>query len=165
MKLRLLAVLALVACSNDPLDVAPNVDLGRFQGKWYEVAKLPRSTQSDCVGTTSFYTVSGSNVDVRHECHLGSATGQLKSIAMSAKVDDPKVPAKMSLDVGGFYGDYWILDVGEHYEYAVVGTPSRSYLWILSRTPTLDGAVMKGILDRAQSKKFDTSRIEYTPQP
>jgi apolipoprotein D and lipocalin family protein len=161
-----LASLALAACSNDPLDVAPNVDLQRFQGKWYEVAKLPRSTQSDCNATTQYFTMNASGgVDVRNECHLGSATGQLKSVAMAAKIDDPSVPAKLSLDVGGFYGDYWILEVGDHYEYAVVGTPSRSYLWILSRTPSLDPTAMKGVLDRASSKKFDVSRIEYTPQP
>lgn len=160
------ALLALAACGHDPLDVAPNVDLKRFQGKWYEIAKLPRSTQSDCTATVASYTLNASGgVDVRNECHVGSPTGTLKSVVMTAKVDDPGVPAKLSLDVGGFYGDYWILEVGDHYEYAVVGTPSRSYLWVLSRTPTLDPATTKGLLDRAAAKKFDTSRIEYTAQP
>jgi hypothetical protein len=67
--------------------------------------------------------------------------------------------------VSGFSGDYWILEVGSNYEYAVVGHPSRSYLWILSRTPTLDATTTQAILDRAQANQFDTSRIEYTPQP
>ena len=57
---------------------------------------------------------------------------------MSATVPDPSAPAKLALDVGGYSGDYWILEVGPNYEYAVVGHPSRLYYWILSRTPTLD---------------------------
>ena len=155
-----------IACTSEPLDVAPSVDLQRFQGKWYEIAKLPRSTQSDCTSTTAFYSASADgSVVVRHECHLGDPNGPLKSIAMRAKVDDPSVPAKLSLDIGGFYGDYWILEVGETYEYAVIGTPSRSYLWILSRTPSLDAATLKAVIERTSAKKFETSRLEMTPQP
>jgi apolipoprotein D and lipocalin family protein len=80
-------------------------------------------------------------------------------------VSDPSVPGKLSLDIGGFYGDYWILEVGEHYEYAVVGHPSRDYLWILSRTPTLARSVLQHALDDANAKQFDVSRLEYTKQP
>ena len=161
-----IAFASLAGCSNAPLDVAPNVDLQRFQGKWYEVAKLPRATQADCQATTSFFRLNaGGDVDVQSECHLGSATGALKSVAMKAAVTDPSVPAKLSLEIGAFSGDYWILEVGDHYEYAVIGTPSRAYLWILSRTPTLDSTTTNAILARASSKQFDTSRIEYTPQP
>ena len=160
------SIAALSGCSHDPLDVAPSVDLQRFQGKWFEVAKLPRSTQADCQATTAFYTVNpGGDIDVRNECHLGSATGELKSVLMKAQVGDKSVPAKLSLQIGAFSGDYWILEVGEHYDYAVIGTPSRSYMWILSRTPSLDPATLKGLLDRAAAKKFDTSKLEYTPQP
>lgn len=157
---------SLAGCSNAPLDVAPNVDLQRFQGKWYEVAKLPRATQSDCHATTSFFRLNaGGDVEVQSECHLGSPTGALKSVTMKALVTDPSQKAKLSLEVGAFSGDYWILEVGEHYEYAVIGTPSRAYLWILSRTPTLDATTTGALLAHASAKQFDTSRIEYTPQP
>ena len=160
------AIASLAGCSNAPLDVAPSVDLQRFQGQWYEVAKLPRATQSDCHATTSFFRLNaGGDVDVEQQCHLRSATGELKSVLMKAQVGDKSVPAKLSLQVGAFSGDYWILEVGEHYEYAVIGTPSRAYLWILSRTPTLDAATTKGVLERAAARQFDTGRLEYTPQP
>jgi len=163
--LALLAVVG-VGCGQDPpLAVASKVDLSRFQGQWFEIAKLPRITQTDCFETTAFYSLaSDGTLDLVNECHVGSAGGPLKTVTMTAKVPDPSAPAKLALDVGGFYGDYWILEIGSDYEYAVVGHPSRSYLWILGRTPTLDQATLQGILSRAQGEGFDTSRLEYTPQ-
>jgi apolipoprotein D and lipocalin family protein len=155
------------ACGTEPpLDVAPNVDLGRFQGKWYEIARLPRVTQTDCYGTTAFYTMgSGGALQLVHQCNVGSQQGPLNTVAMSATVPNASVPAKLALDVGGYSGDYWILEVGPKYEYAVVGHPSRSYFWILSRTPSLDTGTVAGIIDRAQKNHFDTSQLQFTPQP
>lgn len=158
------SLVTLSACHTDPpLDVAP-VDLNRFQGKWYEIAKLPRPTESGCQGTTAFYKLrSPTELDVSNECRLD--TGGTKSVSASAVVTDPSVPGKLSLDVGGFYGDYWIVAVGEHYEYAVIGHPSRDYLWILSRTPTLPAGTLETAKTIASDKQFDVARLEYTAQP
>ena len=86
---------------------------------------------------------------------------------MSAKVSDPAVPAKLALDVGGYTGDYWILEVGSNYEYAVVGHPSRLYFWILSRTSTLDTDTLQGILDpRAeQPLRHDADPVHAATAP
>ena len=89
----------------------------------------------------------------------------LNTVSMVATVPNASVPAKLALSVGGYSGDYWILEVGPTYEYAVIGHPSRSYFWILSRSPTLDPATMQGVLGRAESNHFDTSQLEFTPQP
>jgi apolipoprotein D and lipocalin family protein len=153
-------------CSQDPpLDVAPNVDLSRFQGQWYEIAKLPRTTQADCYNTSAYYTLfSDGSMALINQCFLGSASGPLKSVTMGAQAPDPSTPAKLAVDVGGFYGDYWILEVGPSYDYAVVGHPSREYLWILSRTPTLADSTMSGVISRMQAEDFDTSALQYTPQ-
>lgn len=155
------------ACQSDPpLEVAPSVSLSQLQGKWYEIARLPRLTEVDCHGTTAFYSqAADGSLGLVNQCNVGSATGKLQTIAMTATVPDSAVPAKLALNVGGYTGDYWILEVGQNYEYAVVGHPSRLYLWILSRTPTLDEPVMGGILARAETAHFDTSKLEYTPQP
>jgi len=163
----LIAALATTGCAADPpLDVAQNVDLSRFQGKWYEIAKLPRATQANCNGTTAFYTLaSDGSLQLVNQCNLGGATGPVYTVTMTATAPDKTVPAKLALQVSGFSGDYWILEVGPNYEYAVVGHPSREYLWILSRAPTLDTTTTQGILSRAETNQFDTSRIEYTPQP
>jgi apolipoprotein D and lipocalin family protein len=163
----LLAACSAIACQSDPpLEVAPKVELSQLQGKWYEIARLPRSTEVDCHGTTAFYTqAADGSLGLVNQCNVGSATGTLQTISMRATVPDNAVPAKLALSVGGYTGDYWILEVGSNYEYTVVGHPSRLYLWILSRTPTLDASVLSGILERAQAKHFDTTLLEYTPQP
>jgi apolipoprotein D and lipocalin family protein len=161
------AVFVTAGCLADPpLDTAPNVDLTRFQGKWYEIASLPRDTQANCYGTTAFYSrMSDGAFEFVHQCNVDSTGGWLKTVTMTATVPDQSNPAQLALDVGGFTGAYWILEVGPNYEYAVVGHPSRSFLWILSRTPTLDTATTHAILDRAQGNRFDTSKLQYTPQP
>ncbi len=160
------ALAALGCGSGPPLDVASNVSLSRFQGKWYEVARLPRTTQTDCHGTTAFYTQApDGTLNLVNQCNVGSAAGPLKTVSMTASVPDTSVPAKLALDVGGYVGDYWILEVGSDYEYAVVGHPSRLYLWILSRTPALDAKTMDGIVARAKGNHFDVSQLQYTPQP
>lgn len=165
--LSFIGVLALLACQSDPpLEVAPSVNISKLQGKWYEIARLPRTTQVDCHGTTAFYNQApDGSLNLVNQCNVGSSTGALQTISMTATVPDPSVPAKLALNVGGYTGDYWILELGANYEYAVVGHPSRLYLWILSRTPTLDSNVMSGVLSRAESAHFDTSKLEYTPQP
>jgi apolipoprotein D and lipocalin family protein len=159
--------LANAGCNADPpLDVASSVDLARFQGKWYEIASLPRTTQTDCYGTTAFYSPApGGSFQFVHQCNVGSTLGPLRTATMTATLPDPAVPAKLALQVSGFSGDYWILEVGSNYEYAVVGHPSRAYLWILSRTPTLEADITQGILDRAQRNQFDIANLQYTPQP
>jgi apolipoprotein D and lipocalin family protein len=159
--------LATASCGSEPpLDVAPQVDLTRFQGKWYEIASLPRATQADCYGTTAFYSpASDGSYQFVNQCNVASTTGPLKTVTMKATVPNRAIAAKLAVDVGGFTGDYWILDVGANYEYAVVGHPTRMYLWILSRTPTLDDATLKGVLDRAEQSHFNTAKLQYTPQP
>lgn len=153
--------LGLPGCSHDDLPVATNVDLQRFEGKWYEVAHLPRPTQRDCSGTTATYTrQTDGTFAFAHECTLkdGSYYGK----TMIASVPDSKSPAKLAIDVGGFKGDYWILEVAPDYRYAVIGHPSRDYLWILSRSQTLAPADQEHVLASAKDTGFDTTRLEYT---
>jgi apolipoprotein D and lipocalin family protein len=156
--------LLLVGCQNQPLDVA-RVDLSRMQGKWFEIAKLPRPSQAGCKGTTAEYRIaSASELLVVNECHEGSLSGPLKRVAARAVASDTAEPAKLSLDFGFAYGDYWILEVGDDYEYAVVGHPSRDYLWILSRERTLPSAKLKAALGHAQANGFPTALLDYTEQ-
>lgn len=157
--------LLLLGCQNQPLEVASSVELERFQGRWYEIAKLPRPSQADCTSTTADYTLkSRTELLVVNECRLGSLTGPKNRVAARAVASDPKVPAKLSLNFGYAYGDYWILEVGEKYDYAVVGHPTRDYLWILSREPTLSEATLGGVVERAQANGFPVALLDYTKQ-
>ncbi|HVW24072.1 MAG TPA: lipocalin family protein [Polyangiaceae bacterium] len=161
------AAMSLTGCYDGapPPDVAKGVDLARFQGKWYEIAKLPRPTEVECTGTVATYRMRGDGqLDMNSECHLHALDGELKTVTANLKVPDPKTPAKLALDIGGFYGDYWILEVGSDYEYAVIGHPSREYLWVLSRAPTLAPATMTAVLERAKAQQFAVERLEYTVQ-
>jgi apolipoprotein D and lipocalin family protein len=157
----------LSACKQDPpLTTVSSVDLSRFQGQWYEIARLPRPTEVDCTGTMASYALKGpTQLTLLHQCNVGSLTGPVRQVVANAVVQDTSNAAKLQVDFGGFYGDYWIVDLGQNYDFAVVGHPSRDYLWILSRTPKLDAATLSGITTRAQQNGFDTSKLEYTVQP
>ena len=152
-------------CTDErPLDV-PRVELEQLEGGYFEIAKLPRPTQADCSGTTSFYhRVASDEIAVVHECHEGSLQGPIRRVAARAVVTDPEEPAKWSLDFGGFYGDYWIVEVAPDYRYVVVGHPSRDYLWILSRTAGMDPADYEGVVGRMKTTGFDVRRLELTEQ-
>jgi apolipoprotein D and lipocalin family protein len=152
----------LVGCdSPPPLETAPNVDLTRFEGSWFEIAHLPRPTQASCAGTTATYTSRGNGqYTFVHACTL--ANGNFHQASALAQVKDSANPAKLEVDFGGFFGDYWILDVAPDYHYAVIGHPSRAYLWILSRSSKLTPSDQQQILDKATSLKFDVSKLEYT---
>lgn len=154
--------LVLTAGCNDDLPVATNVDLQRFEGQWYEIAHLPRPTQRDCAGTIATYKMrSDGAYDFVHECTLSDGSYYGKTLI--ASVPDTRAPAKLAVDVNGFKGDYWILDVAPDYRYAVVGHPSRDYLWVLSRTPTLAPADRDAALAHARESGFDTAQLQYTP--
>ena len=151
-------------CQHEPLEVV-RVDLGKMSGKWYEIAKLPRPSQAGCTGTTAEYEQkSASELLVINECREGGLTGPIKRVSARAVANDAGEPGKLSLDFGFAYGDYWVIDAGEQYEYLVVGHPSRDYLWILSRARTLPKATLAGVLERAQQKGFPVGTLSYTEQ-
>jgi len=153
-----------VGCQREPLAVA-RVDLQRMSGKWYEIAKLPRATQMGCAATTAEYQLKSTNeLLVINECHEGGLDGPLKRVSARAVANDASEPGKLSLDFGFAYGDYWVIDVGDDYEYVVVGHPSRDYLWILSRSRSLPKATLSGVLDRAQKNGFAIGTLTYTQQ-
>jgi apolipoprotein D and lipocalin family protein len=159
-----LALLAHGCTEHPPLDVA-NVDLERFQGGWYEIAKLPRPTQTDCTGTVAFYRLtSQTELDVYSECHEKTLDGPVRRMAARAVVTDRDEPAKLSLDFGGYFGDYWIVERDADYAWAAVGHPSRDYLWILNRSAAMKEADFADLTERVRVKGFDVGRLERTLQ-
>lgn len=154
--------------SGPPLEVVPSVDLNRYAGTWYEVARYPHRFQKDCAASKATYTVQpDGTVRVKNECRKGAPGGETKSVEGKAWVTDPATNAKLKVRFfWPFSGDYWIIDLGKDYEYAVVGHPSRKYLWVLSRAPRMDDAVYAGILDRLRRQQYDTERlIASSPAP
>jgi apolipoprotein D and lipocalin family protein len=150
-----------------PLQTVSKVDLSRYTGTWFEIASYPQSFQEGCTGTTATYTLrDDGEIGVVNRCRKGSLSGEEDSAEGRARVVDTTTNAKLEVTFfWPFWGDYWIIDLGANYEYAVVGHPGRDYLWILSRTPTMEDSVYEGILQRLQAKGYPLDRLEKTLQP
>ncbi|MFC1642124.1 lipocalin family protein [Myxococcota bacterium] len=150
-----------------PLQTVAKVDLSRYTGTWFEIASYPQRFQKGCTGTTATYNLrDDGEIGVVNRCRKGSLDGPEDSAKGRARVVDDTTNAKLEVSFfWPFWGDYWIIDLGENYEYAVVGHPARDYLWILSRTPAMDDAVYQGILDRLQAKDYPLDRLQKTLQP
>lgn len=149
------------------LQVVEKVDLQKYAGTWYEVARLPNGFQKDCVATRAIYSVlDDERVKVVNECRKGALDGKLKTIEGSAKVVDKETGAKLAVTFfWPFSGDYWIVDLAEDYSYAAVATPERNYLWILSRTAQMDPAEYQGVVARLQEDGFAVEQLIETSQP
>jgi apolipoprotein D and lipocalin family protein len=150
-----------------PLETVDHVDLNRYMGKWYEIASFPQWFQKNCVASTATYTLrKDGNVEVLNECRDKTLDGKLKNAKGKAWVVDRKSNAKLKVRFfWPFSGDYWIIDLGADYEYAVVGHPKRNYLWILSRSPKMDDATYDGIIERIKKQQYDATRLNKTLQP
>ena len=149
-----------------PMQVAPSVNLARYAGKWYEIARLPNRFQRDCAANTAAtYTLRpDGKITVVNECR--KADGRLKSVKGTARVADPNGP-NTKLKVTFFWpfsGNYWIIDLDPEYRWAVVGEPGRDYLWILSREPQLNAEFYRHIVERAKQRGFDTGKLLKTRQ-
>jgi apolipoprotein D and lipocalin family protein len=147
-----------------PVQVAPSVDLTRYAGRWYEIARLPNRFQRDCTGdTTATYTLRpDGKITVVNECR--KADGRMKSAKGTARVvggQEPNTKLKVTF-FWPFYGNYWIIDLDPEYRWAVVGEPNREYFWILSRQPTLETPVYDGVLERAKKQGYDLGPLIKT---
>jgi apolipoprotein D and lipocalin family protein len=168
----LATVAALAGCSTStterlrlpPLQTVPHVDVARYVGTWYEIASFPQSFQRGCVATTATYTIRGDgDIDVLNRCRKETLDGPEKSAHGRARVVDSATNARLEVSFfRPFWGDYWIVDLGADYDYAVVGHPGRDYLWILSRTPTMPKGTWEGILARLKAQGYDPSRLKRT---
>lgn len=154
------------------LKTVQNVDLKRYSGKWFEIARYPNKFQEKCVGnTTATYTIKENNkIEVLNEClekdgKVDSAKGKAKIAdeATNAKLEVRFAPAFLSF-LPQVWGDYWIIDLDENYNYAAIGDPKREYFWILSRKPEMNDATYQSILRRAEEKGFNPAKVYKTPQ-
>ncbi|TFG95333.1 MAG: hypothetical protein E4H11_05235 [Myxococcales bacterium] len=151
-----------------PLSVVDPIDLDRYAGRWYEIASFPQRFQRGCVATSATYTrLDETRVRVENECRDGSFEGDLRRVDGVAWLADPN-GAEARLKVQFFWpfrGDYWVIELDPEYRYAVVAHPSRDYLWILSRSRTMDPEVYEMLLARIAAQGYGLDRLRRTPQP
>ena len=150
-----------------PLDVVPKVDLQRYLGTWYEIATFPQRFQKGCVGVTAHYSLrSDGAIDVVNVCRDGTLDGKVRSVRGKAWVVDRSTNAKLKVRFfWPFAGAYWIIELDKDYQWAVVGHPSRKYLWVLGRTPQMDPSVYEDLLARISAKGYDLTKLKKTLQP
>jgi apolipoprotein D and lipocalin family protein len=163
---------AIAQKSDQSVRAIASLDVPRYQGTWYEIAKFPNWFQKKCIANTkATYTAKpDGNLRVLNSCKTaGGDTSEAEGLARqigakdSSKLEVRFAPAWLSF-LPLVWGDYWVIDLDPQYQLAVVSDPRREYLWILSRTPQLDPKVYEDVLNRLQQQQFDIQKLELTPQ-
>ena len=151
--------------SRPPLQTVASVDLTCYAGTWYEIARLPMWFQRHCIDSKAIYTLRpDATIGVHNECVTDA--GGLDQADGIATIVDTNTNAKLAVTFDNFFarlvgpsrdGNYWILDLHPDYQTALVGTPDRRYLWMLSRSPHLDDATYQRLVGKAQQLGFPVS--------
>ena len=146
--------------ADEPIPVVENFELDRFLGKWYEIARLPHSFEEGLEQVTATYSlrddgkvkVLNRGYDIEDQ-EWSEAEGK-------ARIADPEMPAYLEVSFFWiFYADYRIIELEPDYQYMMVTSSSRDYLWILSRTPNLDQNIYLNLVEKAKNWGFDTSKL------
>lgn len=147
------------------LSTVPYVDLNKYVGTWYQIARNPIFFENGCVCSRQVLTpLASGQVQVYNSCNLMSPDGPLRDISGLATNQDPVTNAKFKVDFNlPKKGDYWVIGLDAQYRYAVVSEPSMAALYILSKTPTLDAVLYQEALQKA-SDQVDISKLSITPQ-
>ena len=143
---------------------AKAVDLERYSGRWYEIARYETGFERGCEAVTAEYRLlENGRVEVLNSCRQRSPTGPIKVAKGRAKVVPDSANAKLKVSFfGPFFGDYWVLDHADDYAWSIVGEPSGRYLWLLSRTAHPAPAIREVIDKRVRELGYDTSLIRET---
>ncbi len=153
-----------------PPQTVDRVDLDRYLGTWYEVAKIPNWFQRGCVrNTTAQYSrLTDGRIQVVNRCV--DRDGNTATAQGVARVLDAESGAKLEVSFVSlfgwhlFWGDYWVIGLGSNYEYAVVGSPNRRYGWILSRTPDLSPQARSAIDTLLTDRGYEPAKFQPTEQ-
>jgi apolipoprotein D and lipocalin family protein len=154
-----------------PVQAVAFVDLNRYVGDWFEIAKFPNRFQRQCSGDVrARYTKrADGRIDVVNQCRTADGRTEVHGVARlvdeqtHARLQVRFAPAWLSW-LPAVWGDYWIIGLAEDYSWAVVGDPSREYLWLLSRTPRLNDESVASARAAASANGFDVARLVKTPQ-
>lgn len=144
---------------------AKPVEVSRYLGRWYEIARYEQGFQKDCEGVTADYSLrEDGKISVVNTCR--KPDGSTKDATGRAKIVDTVTNAKLKVSFfGPFFGDYWVLDHAEDYSWAIIGEPSGRYLWLLAREAQPGSAKVEALYARAQALGYDTAMLRRTQQP
>lgn len=163
----LFSLLALAGCADEPLTVdnttVKQLDLKRFMGRWYEIARYDHKFERGMTNVTATYTLlDNGKIEVLNE---GMKDGKHKTANGKGKLPDASEPGKLKVAFFlWFYADYYVLDIVPDYSYALIGSSSDKYLWIMSRTPSLPKPVLDSLIDNLRRRGYDTSKLIWVKQ-
>jgi apolipoprotein D and lipocalin family protein len=167
----MLAAATTSAQSSGPVRTVPLVDLARYAGDWFEIARFPNRFQRQCVGDVraSYDRRPDGLVDVVNRCRTADGETEARGVA---RLVDERTMAKLKVRFAPawlswlpvVWGDYWIIGLAEDYSWAVVGSPDREYLWLLARTPQLNEKSTAAARQAARANGFDVERLVPTMQ-
>jgi len=143
-----------------PVQTVAKVEPSRYMGRWYEIARLPNKFQKGCVGSYTDYSLrDDGQITVFNACH-DEKDGKLRQAKGRAWVVDQTSNARLKVSFfWPFRSDYWIIGLGKEYEYSVVASPNRKYLWVMSRTPSMNDELYADIMKDAERQGFDTKNV------
>ncbi len=149
------------AFSQEPLPVVKEVDLKKYSGTWFEIARLPNRFEKGLKCITATYTLrDDGKITVLNRGHRINDPSKVSSIRGVAFIPDSNSPAKLKVQFfWPFSGDYWIIELDRDYRYVLVGNPSRKYLWILARDKNPGEDIIRMLLEKAAGYGFDTKSV------
>ena len=149
-----------------PLTTVPALDLSRYAGAWYEIARFDNRFERGCAGVTALYTLrDDGRVDVLNRCHKGGVDGPEREAHGLARLPDARFPGRLEVSFfRPFWGDYQVIALDPDYQWAVVGSPDRAFLWVLARDAMVREDTYAPGLQAASAQGFDLSRLQRTPQ-
>jgi apolipoprotein D and lipocalin family protein len=161
-----------VGGQSPPVRTVEKVDLDRYVGEWFEIARFPNRFQRKCAGDVraSYAKRADGRIDVVNRCRTSDGMTEAHGIARIAdtrtfsKLKVRFAPAALSF-LPFVWGDYWILGLADDYSWAVVGSPDREYLWILARTAVIGEDTYQSAVAVARANGFAIERLEKTAQP
>ncbi len=149
-----------------PLQTVAQVDLERYAGRWFEIARYPTPFQRRCAKNVTAEYATTRDGRVRAENRCTDANGNSIAARARARVVDPTTNAKLKVRFAPIVpeGDYWIIALDDAYRYAIVGEPSRRFVWMLARTPHLDEQTFADLCAQLRAQGYDPARLIRTPQ-
>ncbi len=141
--------------------VVKELDIEKYLGKWYEIARYDHKFERDLVGVTATYSFrKDGKIKVVNAGYKGSLDGERSEAIGKAKIPNPKISSKLKVSFFWiFYGDYFVLELDEDYQWAIIGSSSDKYLWILSRKPKIEKELFDELLNKISNRGYDISKL------
>lgn len=142
------------------------LDLNQYLGTWYEIARFPHSFEKNLVGVTATYSLrEDGKIEVLNQGFKNTLDGEKSRAVGKARIPNKLEPGKLKVAFFWiFYADYFVMELDENYQYAMIGSSSDKYFWILNRTPKMDPVIYEMLLGKARKRGYNLAKLEKVPQ-